>query len=77
MLYLLDHMNKLTSNISILIGPEGGFTNEERFMINQYNDKYDIYNISLGNNILRSELAAINSISLLEMMLNKIENNKK
>jgi 16S rRNA (uracil1498-N3)-methyltransferase len=45
----------------LLVGPEGGFSDEERFLFDQYPF---IEKISLGNNILRSETAAIALVSI-------------
>lgn len=47
-------------NITVLIGPEGGFTNKERELLKR-NDK--VVSVSLGENILRSETAAIFALS--------------
>ena len=49
-------------DITILIGPEGGFTDQERALLKQTND---VYPVSLGTNILRSETAAIFSLSCI------------
>ena len=47
---------KIDSDITILIGPEGGFSDEERKMLHL--NKY-IIPVTLGQNILRAETAAI------------------
>ena len=52
-------------NIFIIIGPEGGFSNDEKKLIKSYNN---VISISLGNNILRTETAAIASLSILKYM---------
>jgi 16S rRNA (uracil1498-N3)-methyltransferase len=48
--------------LSILIGPEGGFTDKERELLTK-ND--NVINVSLGKNILRSETAAIFALSAI------------
>lgn len=49
-----------THNCGILIGPEGGFTEEE---ITYLNSLSNIESISLGSNVLRAETAAISLIT--------------
>jgi 16S rRNA (uracil1498-N3)-methyltransferase len=56
-----DFQNK---NISIFIGPEGGFTEIEVEMFK----KNGFYILSLGKNILRSETAAILSVYLVHFL---------
>ena len=63
--------NKLSPKIQFvfLIGPEGDFSEEERqFIINYKN----VISITLANNILRAETAAIASTTILNYNL---ENN--
>lgn len=55
---------------AILIGPEGGFSVEERHDINSY--AYTTA-VSLGAQILRSETAGIVALSLLEIMISETE----
>jgi len=50
--------------VAVLIGAEGGFTDEERQVL-QSSDK--VYSITLGKNVLRSEIAAIAAIACLQM----------
>jgi len=52
-------------NVSLTIGPEGGFTSEEKqkFLKNNY------LTFKINNNILRSETAAICSTSLIKYIL--------
>ena len=50
------------SSVDVLIGPEGGFTNEELAAI----QKQDITLISLGSRILRAETAAIAMLALVQ-----------
>ena len=58
--------NIISDKCAFLVGPEGGFSEEERNLL----DKYDfVERISLGKNILRAETAAI---ALVAMMCDKI-----
>lgn len=52
-----------SDNISILVGPEGGWSNEERQHINA---APCFTPVSLGNNILRAETAAIFMLSRID-----------
>jgi len=47
--------------IVILVGPEGGWTEEEEEMIEGYGYKA----VSLGKNILRAEIAAVSAVAIL------------
>lgn len=58
----------VTSSASVLIGPEGGFTEEEVTLAQQHNFRL----ASLGPRILRMETAAISSITLLQALLGDI-----
>jgi 16S rRNA (uracil1498-N3)-methyltransferase len=55
----LNNTNKL-----VIIGPEGGFTNEEMDMLNAYN----VHQISISQNVLRAETAAIAAVTLLQLL---------
>ena len=52
-------------SVSLLVGPEGGFSTEEVELMN----KKGFINISLGKRILRSETAAITALSDLTFIL--------
>ena len=52
------------NSICILIGPEGGFSDEEINLARENNIK----EVTLGNNRLRSETAAIYLISALKVL---------
>lgn len=53
---------------AIIIGPEGGFTTEERkLLLNQKN----IIRVTLGNRILRSDTAAIASLFCVQSLVDK------
>jgi 16S rRNA (uracil1498-N3)-methyltransferase len=57
-------------NILIIIGPEGGFSEEEKKLFRE-NDRYNSF--SLGDQILRAETAALCSLSIIqEYMRNKV-----
>lgn len=55
-------------SVSVLVGPEGGFSEKEAdMMIN----KYHFHPVSLGKRILRSETAAIYALSVISFLLEK------
>ena len=60
---MLDFKND--KNINILIGPEGGITEAEFNLLKEYN----FHDISLGENILRSDTAGIYLMSLVKNYL--------
>jgi len=53
------------SSVSVLIGPEGGFTKEEITLATEWG----LHVISLGKRILRAETAAISAITLIQYLL--------
>lgn len=55
-----------SNNICLMIGPEGGFSDEEIIEVRGNN----ILEISLGKNRLRSETAAVHSLSIIKTLLN-------
>ena len=56
------------SKWSVIIGPEGGFSRDERELIkNQKN----VLSVSLGSRILRSDTAAISSLFSIQSMVDK------
>lgn len=63
---------KLTKNIRLLIGPEYGILPNEEDIIKKYRFK----KISLGPRILRTETAAITSISILQFLFGDINTEK-
>ena len=54
-----------TNKLCLLIGPEGGFSDKEI----EYSLKNNVKEITLGNNRLRSETAAIYSISAIKAII--------
>lgn len=63
---ILSLVNK--KSISVMIGPEGGFSEEE---VKLLKDKYGFQLISLGKRILRTETAAIYALSVISCLLEK------
>ena len=55
-------------SISVMVGPEGGFSEEE---VKYLNDKYQFRNVSLGKRILRTETAAVYALSVIGFLLEK------
>ncbi|KYP98661.1 16S rRNA (uracil(1498)-N(3))-methyltransferase [Rickettsia endosymbiont of Proechinophthirus fluctus] len=53
------------SDITIIVGPEGGFTNAELELLASYKNTKSI---SLGSNILRAETAAITAIAQVRLL---------
>ena len=63
---LLKNHNNKEKKWSIIVGPEGGFSEKERKLINQ---KDNSFNLSLGPRILRSDTAAIAVLSIFQMLI--------
>lgn len=56
-------LEKIKNNfICLIIGPEGGFTNEESTLLKQIKN---LHTISLGKNILRSPIATASALTLI------------
>ena len=56
-----DYINN--KNIYVLIGPEGGFSQKEKEIINSFKN---IISINLGDTILRSETATVSALSIIK-----------
>lgn len=56
-----NKIKKFNGDFAVIIGPEGGFSEEE----NKYFSSF-ANNISLGNTILRAEVACVASVSMLK-----------
>ena len=56
------------SKWSVIIGPEGGFSNEERELIKK---QKNVLRVTLGSRILRSDTAAIASLFCIQSMVDK------
>ena len=64
---LIDNIVKGKST-SIMIGPEGGFSEDE---VNLLTSKYSFKRVSLGKRILRTETAAVYALSVIGALLEK------
>ena len=64
-LTILNRKNFVKS--SLLIGPEGDFSESERLKILNFKD---VETIKLNDNILRSETAAISALSVINFIIN-------
>ena len=62
-----DLINRNSKSISVIIGPEGGFSTKEA----EYLTKLGFIPVSLGNRIYRCETAAIYSLSVIAHILEK------
>lgn len=56
---------KIDETPALLIGPEGGFSDNEIDMVKNYKH---VYAVSLGSNVLRSETAAIVGLGCIQMI---------
>ena len=56
------------SKWSVIIGPEGGFSNEERELIKK---QKNVLRVTLGSRILRSDTAAISSLFCIQSLVDK------
>lgn len=64
--YIINNFKKSNNKIGVLVGPEGGFSEEDLNLIKQNNNCI----ISLTQSILRSETALIYILSILNEMKN-------
>jgi 16S rRNA (uracil1498-N3)-methyltransferase len=69
-LSIIEAIGKLPkdADIGVLIGPEGGFTENEKNLFKKMESNY-IKRITLGDNILRAETAAIVALSQISLAL--------
>ncbi len=66
---LLQQLTRLASNApAVLVGPEGGFSPEERALLRATSG---VRPVSLGSTILRSETAALYALSLIRAVLER------
>jgi 16S rRNA (uracil1498-N3)-methyltransferase len=65
-LLALDHARKPAQGIDVLIGPEGGFAEEERALLLR---QPQILRLSLGPRILRADTAAVAALALVQAAL--------
>jgi 16S rRNA (uracil1498-N3)-methyltransferase len=61
----IANINKIENKIIILIGPEGGFSDAE---MASFKSLDNIYSVSLGKSVLRSETAAIATLACVAML---------
>jgi 16S rRNA (uracil1498-N3)-methyltransferase len=61
---ILNNKNLFKKDISFIIGPEGGFSQEESFFLKEKSD----YSINLSQNILRMETACVSFLSLINAL---------
>ncbi|MGC0371597.1 MAG: hypothetical protein DGJ47_000288 [Rickettsiaceae bacterium] len=64
---LIKNIEKWHDQVAVLVGPEGGFTDEEITML-QHSSR--VTTVSLGNSVLRAETASIASLACTQMMRN-------
>lgn len=62
---LLKFHKTLPPNISVIIGPEGGFSAPELLLLASYNN---CHSISLGSTVLRSETAAASCLAQIKLL---------
>ena len=62
---LKDLLPSNCDKLSLVIGPEGGFSDREVSLLNNYNSIF----ISLGNRRLRTESAVVSSISIINQLI--------
>lgn len=60
---IIQNTKILDKKIYALVGPEGGFSNKEKDLINSYKNTISV---NLGKNILRTETATISILSILK-----------
>lgn len=64
---LLQHQERIPSSVAILVGPEGGWSEEEERTIVTHG--YEA--VTLGKQILRAETAAVSSVALVSHFWNR------
>lgn len=62
---LIRNIDKIENNSIILIGSEGGFSDDEITFLKSHQN---IISVSLGDSVLRSEIAAISLIAYIKMI---------
>ena len=63
----IQKQDKENISVGIIIGPEGGFDKTDIDILNKLDN---LYEVSLGKNILRAETASINLLSIINYELN-------
>ncbi|WP_419119969.1 16S rRNA (uracil(1498)-N(3))-methyltransferase [Buchnera aphidicola] len=59
----INHLPQYTNNVHMIVGSEGGFSNNEIFKITEYG----FFSIKLGPRILRTETATVVAITALQI----------
>lgn len=62
----LKSINFKDKNIYALVGPEGGFSEQEKSIIRSFKN---VVSVSLGSNILRTETATISVLSVIKFLI--------
>lgn len=63
--YSIKDIKLWQKEVMLLIGPEGGFTEKEK---EEINEKSNTTSISLGNTVLRAEIAAISALANIKLL---------
>ena len=61
-----NKLSGFSGDFAVIIGPEGGFSEQENKHFSSF-----AKNISLGNTILRAEVACVASVSMLKAVANE------
>ncbi len=69
---LFNILKEKPGSISVIVGPEGGFSHQEF----EYFEELGFKGVSFGNRILRSETAALYIVSIIAFMLENGENDE-
>lgn len=61
----ISDIKKIKEKVAVLIGPEGGFSEQEIGFVKSYNH---VCSVSLGNTVLRTETAATAALACVQMV---------
>lgn len=61
----IANISKIENEVSVLVGPEGGFSEAEVEMLNSMDN---VHSVSLGKSVLRSEIAVISALACVQMV---------
>ena len=59
------NISNIENEVSVLIGPEGGFSEAEVEMLKSMDN---VHSVSLGKSVLRSEIAVISALACVQMV---------
>ena len=62
-LHPIDHLVLQSKACSLLMGPEGGFTESERKQI----DEYQFYSLDIGHRMVGTEITPVVALTLLNL----------